>query len=97
MFRVSVVLQQIMTELHDAVSEEENVAVIYKDCPKTYERQWPLEFTGPSESLRLIQNGIGRQSFELCNQLQAQHIHVVLPSETHLKPRERFCIPNYHV
>jgi len=37
-------------------------------------------------------NGIGRQRFELCKQLQAQRIDVTLLSVTHLKPHERFSI-----
>jgi len=42
-------------------------------------------------------NGIGRQRFQLGNQLQAQRIDVTHLSETHLKPHERFRIPNYRV
>jgi hypothetical protein len=41
-------------------------------------------------------NGIGRQRCELSKQLQELHIDVALFSETHLKPHERFFIPNYH-
>jgi hypothetical protein len=41
-------------------------------------------------------NGIGRQRYELSKQLQEQHIDVALLSQTHLKPHERFFIPNYH-
>jgi exonuclease III len=41
-------------------------------------------------------NGIGRQRYELSKQLQEQRIDVALLSETHLKPHERFFIPNYH-
>jgi exonuclease III len=41
-------------------------------------------------------NGIWRQSYELNKQLQSLHIDVALLSETHLKPHERFFIPNYH-
>jgi hypothetical protein len=37
-----------------------------------------------------------RQRCELSKQLQKQHIDVALLSETHLKPHERFFIPNYH-
>jgi hypothetical protein len=42
-------------------------------------------------------NGSGRQRYELSKQLQEQRIDVALFSETHLKPHERFCIPNYQV
>jgi hypothetical protein len=42
-------------------------------------------------------NGIGRQRFEFSKQLQAHCIDVELLSETHLKPHERFPVPNYHV
>jgi exonuclease III len=42
-------------------------------------------------------NGILRQRHELSKQLQDLHIDVALLSETHLKPHERFFIPNYHL
>jgi hypothetical protein len=41
--------------------------------------------------------GTGRQRYELRKQLQEQRIDVALLSETHLKPHERFYIPNYQV
>jgi hypothetical protein len=41
-------------------------------------------------------NGIGRQLYELSKQLQNQHTYMALFSETHLKPHERFFIPNYY-
>jgi hypothetical protein len=41
-------------------------------------------------------NGIGRQRYELSNELEDLHIDVALFSDTHLKPHERFFIPNYH-
>jgi hypothetical protein len=40
--------------------------------------------------------GIGRQRYELSKQLQDLHIDMALFSETHLKPREMFFIPNFH-
>ena len=40
-------------------------------------------------------NGISRQRHEFSKQLQDQKIDVALLSETHLKPHERFYIPNY--
>jgi hypothetical protein len=50
----------------------------------------------PLKILDFNANGIGRQRFELCRQLQDLHIDVALFSETHLKPHERFFIPNFH-
>jgi exonuclease III len=41
-------------------------------------------------------NGIWRQHSELSKQLQDLSVDMALLSETHLKPRERFFIPNYH-
>jgi hypothetical protein len=40
-------------------------------------------------------NGIGRQAHEAGNQLQGLKIDTSVFSEIHLKPRMRFCIPNY--
>jgi hypothetical protein len=34
--------------------------------------------------------------YELSKQLKDLHVDVALLSETHLKPREEFIIPNYH-
>jgi len=42
-------------------------------------------------------NGIGKQRFELSEQLQDRSINVAFLSESHLKPHERLPIPNYHV
>jgi exonuclease III len=42
-------------------------------------------------------NGISKQRSELSKQLQDLHTDVALFSETHLKPHERFYIPNYHL
>jgi hypothetical protein len=39
-------------------------------------------------------NGIWRQRYELSKQLQDLHKYVAVLSETHLKPHERFFIPN---
>jgi exonuclease III len=50
----------------------------------------------PLKVLAFNANGIGRQRYELSNQLQELRIDVALLSETHLKPHERFFIPNYH-
>jgi hypothetical protein len=50
----------------------------------------------PLKIMALNANGIWRKRYELSKQLQDLHIDVALFSETHLKPRERFHIPNYH-
>jgi hypothetical protein len=50
----------------------------------------------PLKVLAFNANGIGRQRYELSKQLQELHIDVALFSETHLKPHERYFIPNYH-
>jgi hypothetical protein len=41
-------------------------------------------------------NGIRRQRYGISKQQQDLHIDVALLAETHLKPRERLFIPNYH-
>jgi hypothetical protein len=41
-------------------------------------------------------NEIWRRRYELSKQLQDLHTDVAVLSETHLKPHERFLIPNYH-
>jgi hypothetical protein len=38
---------------------------------------------------------VWRRRYELSKQLQDLHIDVVLLSEAHLKPHERFFVPNY--
>jgi hypothetical protein len=38
-----------------------------------------------------------RQRFELSKHLKKLHTNVALLSDTHLKPHERFFIPNYHI
>jgi hypothetical protein len=50
----------------------------------------------PLKILAFNANGIGRQRYELIRQLQGLHIHVALFSQTHLKPHERYLIPNFH-
>jgi hypothetical protein len=49
MLKVVTVVQQIMTEISSALSEEEKI-VDHKNCHKTHEPKWPLEFIGPSKS-----------------------------------------------
>jgi exonuclease III len=56
--------------------------------------------TGVHRPLKVVAfnaNGISRQSYELSKQLKTLRIDVVLLSETHLKPQERFSIRNYHI
>jgi exonuclease III len=53
-------------------------------------------FHRPLKVIAFNANGIGRQRYELSKQLQELHVDVVLLSDTHLQPHERFFIPNYH-
>jgi hypothetical protein len=41
-------------------------------------------------------NGTWRRRYQLSKQLQDLYLDVALRSVTHLKPHERFFIPNYH-
>jgi inorganic pyrophosphatase len=50
----------------------------------------------PHKVVAFNANGISKQRYEISKQLQDLHIDVALFSETHLKPYERFYIPNYH-
>jgi hypothetical protein len=50
----------------------------------------------PLKVIAFNANGNGRQRYELSKQLQDLHIDEALLSETHLKPLERFFIPNYY-
>jgi hypothetical protein len=50
----------------------------------------------PLKVIAFNANGIGRQRYELSKQLQNLRTDVALFSETHLKPHERFFIPNFH-
>jgi exonuclease III len=49
----------------------------------------------PLKVLAFNANGIERQRYELSKQLQDLRVDVALFTETHLKPHERFFIPNY--
>jgi exonuclease III len=49
----------------------------------------------PPKVIPFNANGIWRQRYELNKQLQDLRIDVVLLSETHLKPHERFFAANY--
>jgi hypothetical protein len=49
MFRVvTMVFQQVMTELNGAETEEDNSGH-HKNCIKTHEAKWLLEFIGPEK------------------------------------------------
>jgi hypothetical protein len=50
----------------------------------------------PLKVIAFNANDIWRQRYELSKQLQDLHVDVAMFSETHLKPHERFFIPNYH-
>ena len=49
----------------------------------------------PLKVIAFNAHGISRQHHDFSKQLQDQKIDVALLSETHLKPHERFYIPNY--
>jgi hypothetical protein len=51
----------------------------------------------PLKIIAFNANSVWRQRYELNKQLQDLHIDVALLSEPHLKPHERFHIPNYHL
>jgi hypothetical protein len=55
-----------------------------------------IRINRPLKVIAFNDDGISRQCHEFSKQLQDQKIDVALPSETHLKPHERFCIPNYY-
>jgi hypothetical protein len=50
----------------------------------------------PLKVIEFKANVIWRQRHDLSKQLQDLHIDVALLTEIHLKPHERFYIPNYH-
>jgi hypothetical protein len=56
--------------------------------------------TGIHRPLNVVEfnaSGIGRQRHQLSKQLKDQYIDMILFSETHLKPRKKFFIQNYHL
>jgi hypothetical protein len=53
-------------------------------------------FLRPLKVIEFNANGVWRRCYELSKQLQDLHIDMALFSGTHLKPQERFFIPNYH-
>jgi hypothetical protein len=48
----------------------------------------------PLKVIAFNANVIGRQRYELSKQLQGLHVDLALFSETHLKPHERYHIPD---
>jgi exonuclease III len=50
----------------------------------------------PLKVIAFNATGIWRQRYKLSKQLQDLHMDVVLFSETHLEPHEKFYIPKYH-
>jgi hypothetical protein len=50
MFRAVTVAHQIMTEVNGAVLQETKIAATTKNCFKSYQGIWPLEFISPSKS-----------------------------------------------
>jgi hypothetical protein len=53
-------------------------------------------FHRPLKVIAFNANDIGRQRYELSKQLQDLHVDVAVFSEAHLKPHERFHVPNYN-
>jgi hypothetical protein len=88
-------VQQIVTELSEAVSEKDKIMVITKMLLNLM-KQNGCGVRRPLKLMAFIANGIWRQCNELSKQLQDLHADVAVLSETHLKPHERFFIPNYH-
>jgi hypothetical protein len=96
MFRVVSVVQQIMTRVKWCCVRGSKNSGSYKNCLESNEAKWSLRVHRPLKVIVFNANGIGRQHYELSKQLQDLHIDVALFSETHLKPHEKFFIPNYH-
>jgi len=81
-------VQQIMTGLNEAVSEEEKLEP-QQNCSETTHR--------PLKVVAFNANGITRQRYELSKRLQAGRIDMELLSETHLRSHDRFFIRYYHI
>jgi hypothetical protein len=78
-------VQQINTELSEAVPEKDNIMV----NTKTYLTCWNKMAAGvhrPLEVIAFNANYIWRQCYKLSKHLQDLRIKVALLSETHLKP-----------
>jgi cell fate regulator YaaT (PSP1 superfamily) len=93
MFRVATALQQIATELNGAVSKETKIVTINKTVIKLTNLNDHLSL----QASECNANDIGKQRFELSEQLQDHRADVALLSETLLKPHDKFFIQNYHV
>jgi hypothetical protein len=85
--KIATVVQQIITELNEAVSEKGKIIAITKMAARVYR---------PLKVIAFNANDIWRRCYELSKQLQDLYIDVALFSETHLKPHDRFFVPNYH-
>jgi hypothetical protein len=80
-----------MTDLSEAVSGRQNNGMMLNLM-----KIMAARFHRPLKVVAFNVNGIWRRRDELSKQLQDLHTDVSLLSETHLKPHERFFIPNYH-
>jgi hypothetical protein len=85
MLKGATVVQNIITELSEAVIEEDKIMVITKMVLNATIHR-------PLKVVAFNVKGIWRQRYELSK----QHIDVALHSETQLKPHESFFIPNYY-
>jgi hypothetical protein len=95
MLKVVTVVQQIMTELSEAVSEKDKIMVITKIVLNLM-KQMAARVHRVLKVIAFNENGIWRQHNELSKQLQDLSTDVALLSETHIKPHERLFIPNYY-
>jgi hypothetical protein len=95
MIRGATMVQHIMTEFNGAVSEEAKIVDNTKIVLNLM-KQMTTRFHKPLKVITFNANGIGRQRYELSKQLQDLHTDVALFSYTHLKPHDRFFIPNYY-
>jgi hypothetical protein len=89
MLKAATVLQQIMTEPSEAVSDRDKIMIITKMAFN--ETKWPLVLK-PLKVIPFNNNVIWRQHYELNKQQQDLHIDVVLLSKTHLSHHEGFFI-----
>jgi hypothetical protein len=87
---VATAVQQITTELREAKSEKDRIMSVTKIVLSLMKQK------GCSKSKHLMQIIFGGSAVSLVNRCKA-HIDVALLLETHLKPHERFFIPNYHL
>jgi hypothetical protein len=92
--KVVIAVQQVITELSEAVSEKDKIMVITKMALN--KTKWLIIVHRPLKFIAFNANATWRRRYELSKQLQDLHMDVALLSEIHLKPHERFFIPNYH-